>query len=169
MKEVQKKRNRKEAIHEIKFSPDGKYLAVGSHDNFVDIYSTEDYKLLGTCKGSSSYITHVDWTKDSAFLQTNSGAHEHLLYEAPSGKHITDRKLVEKLHRFADWQTWTGVLGDLVDGVWPKGSDITDVNSLCVMKNGTTLATGDDFGFVKLFEFPCKTRGVRFISDCIGD
>ena len=32
--------DRKEVLHEMKFSPDGSYLAVASNDNFVDIYST---------------------------------------------------------------------------------------------------------------------------------
>ena len=39
-------------------------------------------------------------------------------------------------------------------GIWP-GVDYTDVNSIDRSKNNTVLATGDDFGQVNLFRYPC--------------
>lgn len=36
--------HRHQEVSDIKFSPDDRYLAVGTHDNFVDIYSTETRK-----------------------------------------------------------------------------------------------------------------------------
>lgn len=40
------------SVDELKFSPDGKFLAAGSHDTMIDIYAAEDgFKRVGELPG----------------------------------------------------------------------------------------------------------------------
>ncbi|MEQ2210696.1 hypothetical protein XENOCAPTIV_017844 [Xenoophorus captivus] len=84
MTEVVHIKDRKEVIHELKFSPDSSFLAVGSNDGLVDIYAVaQRFKKVGECSRSTSFITHLDWSVDSRFLQTNDGTGERLFYRMP--------------------------------------------------------------------------------------
>ncbi|XP_029642851.1 echinoderm microtubule-associated protein-like 6 [Octopus sinensis] len=160
MNEVASYHHRKEEISDIKFSPNpGKYLAVASHDNFVDLYNTDSLKRVGICKGCSSYITHIDWDKEGRVIMVNSGAREQLFFEAPRGKRFNLRQAeVDKFH----WASWTCVLGTTCEGIWPSKADITDINATSLSNDKTLLATADDFGLLKIFQFPVKGQLAKF-------
>jgi echinoderm microtubule-associated protein-like 6 len=68
-----------EDIDDLKFSPDGRKLAVASHDNFIDVYALEERsgngngdggggggggglycRRVGRCRGHTSYVTHLE-------------------------------------------------------------------------------------------------------------
>uniref|UniRef100_A0A8C6PPX7 EMAP like 5 n=1 Tax=Nothobranchius furzeri TaxID=105023 RepID=A0A8C6PPX7_NOTFU len=159
MTEVVHIKDRKEAIHELKYSPDGAHLAVGSNENSVDIYGVvQRYKKVGECIGSNSFITHMDWSTESKFLQTNDGSGRRLFYRMPSGKEVTNK---EEL-KLVQWASWTSVLGPEVNGIWPKYSDINDINSVDANFNNQVLVTADDYGLVKLMRYPCIRKGAKF-------
>ena len=52
------------------------------------------------------------------------------------------------------------MIGSEVVGIWPRNADKADVNTAHVSHAGNAVATGDDFGLVKLFQFPCPSRNV---------
>eukprot|EP00945_MAST-04E_sp_MAST-4E-sp1_P000695 g695.t1 len=147
----------REAIDDLKYSPNGQYLAVASHDNFVDVYDVRSsYDFITRCKGHTSYITHIDWSRDSRILQSNCGAYEIIYWDMPSGAPL--RSTLDKVEADTDWYSWTCVLGFSVMGIWPEYSDGTDVNSLHKTSDGKYVVTADDFGQVKVFNAPCVVQ-----------
>ncbi|ERE50387.1 echinoderm microtubule-associated protein-like 1-like protein [Cricetulus griseus] len=144
-----------EQISVVSFSPDGAYLAVGSHDNLVYVYTVDQggrkVSRLGKCSGHSSFITHLDWAQDSSCFVTNSGDYEILYWDAATCKQITSADTV----RNVEWATATCVLGFGVFGIWPEGADGTDINAVARSHDGKLLASADDFGKVHLFGYPC--------------
>ena len=51
------------------------------------------------------------------------------------------------------------MLGTEVNGIWEKYTDTNDVNAADACFSQEVVATGDDFGLVKLFRFPCVRKG----------
>ncbi|XP_067844915.1 echinoderm microtubule-associated protein-like 4 isoform X2 [Heptranchias perlo] len=144
-----------EQLSVMRYSPDGNYLAVGSHDNFVYIYTVAEngrkYSRQGKCTGHSSYITHLDWSPDTNFIMSNSGDYEILYWDIQNGcKLIRNRSECRDM----EWYTYTCVLGFHVFGVWPEGSDGTDINALCRSHSKKVVAVADDFCKVHIFQYP---------------
>ncbi|XP_055082992.1 echinoderm microtubule-associated protein-like 4 isoform X2 [Periophthalmus magnuspinnatus] len=147
-----------EQLSVMRFSVDGSLLAVGSHDNFIYLYTVSDngrkYSRYNKCSGHSSYITHLDWSPDNSFIMSNSGDYEILYWDVVNGcSQIRNRSDCKDL----DWATYTCVLGFHVFGVWPEGSDGTDINAVVRSHNRRVLALADDFCKVHLFSYPCCT------------
>jgi len=150
----------------VRFSPDGKMLAIGSRDNIIYIYQVSDsyqkYNRIGRCSGHSSFILHLDWSSDSTFIQSNSGDYELLYWNASVCRQIPQSSQL----RDTEWATTTCTLTSVSIGIWPENVDGTDVNACDRTHDKKLIATGDDFGKVKLYSFPvtqpkslCHTYG----------
>lgn len=150
----------------MRFSPTGERLAIGSHDNFIDLFDVGDsFKRVGVLKGHSSFITSLDWSADAAYIRSTSGDYELLYWDIESVAQVLHPSTL----RDVAWATHTALLGWGVAGIWRKDSDGTDVNA-CACAHGASgqpdsvrsvLATGDDFGNVSLFHYPACVPNVR--------
>jgi len=96
----------------------------------------------------------MDFSADSRYLQVSTGCYKRHVYEVPSGKPVTDQAAMDRI----TWATWTSILGDEVTGIWSRHTEKANVNCACVSHSGISLVTGDDFGMVKLFDFPCPEK-----------
>lgn len=147
-------KNSQEWIEVLAYSPDGKKLAVGSHDNNIYVYDSASYNLLGKCTKHNSFIVAVDWSLDGKYIRSVCGAHELLFFSGetyqqdPSGASNTVA---------VDWATGHAKFGWLVDGIFPAGTDGTHINGVDFSKDKTLIATGDDYGLVNIFRNPCRS------------
>ncbi|XP_041842455.1 echinoderm microtubule-associated protein-like 3 isoform X1 [Melanotaenia boesemani] len=145
-----------EQLSVMRYSPDGSFLAVGSHDNFIYIYSVTEsgrrYTRFGKCNGHSSFITHLDWSTDGKYIMSNSGDYEILYWDIAAGCKLLRNRFES---RDREWASYTCVLGFHVIGVWLEGSDGTDINALCRSHSERVVAVADDFCKIHLFQYPC--------------
>ncbi|KAK0082075.1 hypothetical protein PV325_011118 [Microctonus aethiopoides] len=153
-----------EPLQVASFSPDGALLAIGSRDNHIYIYQVNEdakkYSRVGRCmpkrtqrvRGHSSFITHLDWSTDSQYLRSNSGDYELLYWNPGVCRQIPQSSSL----RDVDWSTHSCVISYETIGIWPEGADGTDVNNCARSGDRKLIATGDDFGKVKLFSYPAS-------------
>ena len=145
-----------EYVASLKYSPNGKYLAVGSWDQKVYLYEVgEEYKLLYVLTGNSSSVEHVVFSADSELVLSNSKDTQVLCWETATGARVSKAWML----RDVAWSEWTGVLGWSVMGIWDPEYDQTDVNALCASAGGNALVLGDDYSKVKLMRYPAAVEG----------
>ena len=147
-KRKQKMFKAKEECSDIRFSPNGLWLAAASRDNNIYIFDVmRNYKKVGCCKGHSSYITHIDFSADSNFIQSNDGAYEILYWEVgvdDAGESIGARQFTSTMAMCdTKWDSWSCVMGWPVMGIWSDYSDGTDINALARSNSEEFAVAGD--------------------------
>lgn len=137
-----------------RYSPDENFLAVGSHDNNLFVYTvTEDgkYELYKTFSKHTSFITSFDWSADGEFIRTVSGDYEKLYFDVKNKVQDTNGHINLK---DKEWATKSVKLGWDVQGVFPSGEDGTHVNYVSLSPDHSTLVSCDDFGLLNFYRYP---------------
>merc|ERR1711865_809285 len=130
---IHEDRKSKQWISDIKYSPDGFTLAIGSHDNTIYLHDVNNsYTVRAMCTKHNSFITHFDFSMDSATLQSNCGAYELLFYNTVDGTQNPSASSVKNV----EWSTWTCPLGWPVQGIWPDESEGLNIYSYPCLEKG---------------------------------
>jgi microtubule-associated protein-like 6 len=149
---IHEARDSKKWIQEIKFSPDGNTLAVGSHDNKIYLYDVGNgFAIKATIGKHNNFISHFDFSSDSQYLQSNCGAFELLFHETDTGMHIPAASRLKDVR----WASWNCTLGWASQGAWPQAQDGTLITAADRSASGQVLATTDEFGLLRLWRYPC--------------
>jgi len=143
-------------VQDVKISPDAKLVAFGVHGGNSNVeLATVDAKSLRLRHTASidiamhSALLHLDWSQDSRLLALNSQSYELLFLDVAARRAETASAVKD-----VAWSTWTCKFGFPVQGIWP-GIDYTDVNAVARSHSKRVLATAEDSGLVKLFQYPC--------------
>jgi len=167
-KKIDTNRKTDEEIAVVKYSPCGKYLAIGSHDTHIHVYSAKSFKKIADLTDHSASILGLDWSKDSKFIRTVCAAKELLFWNAAKS---WTRDLIAGDNGEIEWETENCVFGWGVRGMWDlkKYNDATDINFCDVDFNNNVLAFVDDFGKVNIARYPTLENKVpidQYLGHC---
>jgi WD40 repeat protein len=163
------RKDAKQWISDVKFTPDGQTIVAGAHDCKIYIYDLQsaggkgelyELKLRCTFAKHNSVISHLDLSLDNRYMQSNCSAYELLFCDISTGKQIASASELKDVK----WASWTCTLGWPVQGIWAAGMDGSDINAVARSHTGHLLATSDDFGQVSLFRYPVIDKSAKRIS-----
>jgi len=83
-------------IEVVKYSPNGRQVATGSHESVIDLFDVKNkaspYYHRKRLLGHSSTVVHLDWSCDSRVIQSNCQAFEILYWDAIKGTNLRNTK-----------------------------------------------------------------------------
>jgi echinoderm microtubule-associated protein-like 6 len=155
LKTIHEGRDTREWITDAKYTPDGNTLALASRDNNVYFYdATNGYAPRAVFGKHSSFVTNIDFTEDSQWLQSCSGAYDLLFCDANTGAHLPSGARIKDLQ----WDTWTMPMGWSVQGVWKPYEKGVEINTTSRSNRRDLLAVGDEYGRLRVYRYPCLTE-----------
>eukprot|EP01006_Ploeotia_vitrea_P044073 TRINITY_DN66802_c4_g1_i1.p1 TRINITY_DN66802_c4_g1~~TRINITY_DN66802_c4_g1_i1.p1 ORF type:complete len:807 (-),score=500.45 TRINITY_DN66802_c4_g1_i1:110-2446(-) len=151
-------------IETIAYSPDGKLVAVGTHGSVIVLLDAESFDVKSVLKAHNAAITALDWSADSKHIRSNCRAYELLFFDVDTdvpgdAKQNPDASALKDV----EWASATCPLTWETQGVFAPDQDGTDVNVTAKCPTAPLLASGDDYGNVNLYRYPCAEQGNEHI------
>ena len=143
-----------QAITDLKFSPDGTLLAVGCEDGNIYVYvcniDENVFRRKAVCRGHASSVTHIDFSSNSQYLQSNSSDCTLLFWDV-LGNPVKSAASM----RDCTWATMTCVCGWAVQGIYSAVAGSTSlVNACSALPTVGDIVTGSTDQTVKLYRYP---------------
>jgi WD40 repeat protein len=149
-------RKREEAIGDVSFSPDGRFLAMALN-NVIDVYFVKrNFEYIGTCQGPVSQVLRLDWSRNSNLLQCTTTSYEVVRFSIPKCDLCQSPDARDEV-----WASQRCVVGWPVQGIWEGCSDGTDVNSCGKSLSGKYLCVGYDMCRIRVFNYPCLVMNLE--------
>lgn len=148
------------AIRVIKYSPDGKTLAVGSEDNNVYLYSVKDqYTRRSTLRFHQAPIAFIDFSSEGSYIMSVDATKRIRFGECTTGMIIPSPESL----RDEKWATMSSPVGWSVQGFWFTQPEAIEP---CVSQRswgGLLLASGNTAGslYVAHNPYPKKSGFVK--------
>lgn len=179
-------------VSDVKFCPqvfpDKQIYAVGGHDRTIYVYQMDNTiceritpntppeapTLRHKFEGHNASITHLDFSNDGAFIQSNCSGYELLFWSLEDDKQERNARKC----RDVDWSTWSCVLGWPVQGIWLENGDGSDVNAVdrsdielnsvgqdanSDQRSPVYLAVGGDDGKLRIYNYPCLSKNSKSV------
>merc|ERR1712216_461778 len=147
----------KKAITDVAFAPNGRALALASADTNLYLHDCKDFDKQAVCGDHEEAVTHVDFSEDSKYVQTNCAKHELLFYDTAGGRQITTPSKLKD----TSWTTQHCVYGWQVQGLWknvPGLPPAPAINAVDKSDDGRLVVSADSLGRVVLRRFPCAEQ-----------
>jgi len=150
-------------LTDAKWSPSGSVVAFASADSKIYLFNADDgFALKASCVAHDAPIRSMDFSANSAYLLSNCSGGALNFFDADTGHLISEPTRI----RDQKWVTCTSTMQWATGGCWPPQRDGTDVTccdaigpqfSPGIASGPSILATGDNFGRLKLFRYPCDS------------
>jgi WD40 repeat protein len=124
----------------VSFSPDGKQVASGSHDNSVKIWETSTGTCVSTLSGHSRPVTSVAWNNDGSNLATGSWDESVKVWSVSSADTFECQSTLSGHWGPVASVAWNNDSSKLATGSWDKTVRIWAVGSAGTFKCQSKLA-----------------------------